>query len=191
MAKASEISAEVTKVATRFVNLYETQSNAQWCNIMDPRLGGDACQELIKEMKASGWQSGWPYCASLCEAVLRISYTNLKAPKEILDYIAKNLNPSSIQSFKNTEKYRSKNPIPGSVFFMQKGKSSQGHAGIVCAYDKSTNLIATIEGNTSPGKAVSAEADRNGDGIYKKQRELKFTPTSGLFLIGFFNPIEW
>jgi hypothetical protein len=72
---------------------------------------------------------------------------------------------------------------------MQKGTTATGHAGIVVGCDGKS--LATLEANTSPGKAISAEADRNGDGVYKKIRTLDFTKSSGLHLLGFLHPIEW
>lgn len=184
-----QISKEIIEVGSHFVNLFETKDNAEWRFIVDPRKGKSESELLVSELKKSGWQSGWPYCMAFCETVWRLAYTNANAPTDILNDIAKKLNPSVMSSFNNVEDLISKTPVPGSIFFMQKGTSGNGHAGIVVASDGTS--IATLEANTSPGKAISAEADRNGDGIYKKIRTLDFKKSSGLHLVGFLHPFEW
>lgn len=183
------ISNEIIRVATHFINLYEVKANAEWRLITDPSKGKEESYQIHEAMKASGWQDGWPYCAAFCESVWRLAYTNLQAPQSVLDDFGKKLCPSVMTSFNAFKGRITHNPLPGSIFFMQKGKSANGHAGLVVGCDGKN--IATIEGNTSAGKAVSAEADRNGDGIFKKVRTLDFTETSGLYLKGFLNPIVW
>jgi hypothetical protein len=140
-------------------------------------------------MIKSGWRTGLPYCMAWSEAIWRMAYSNIDAPSDIISDFSSKLNPSVMSSFANFKGRISKDPVPGSIFFMQKGKSANGHAGIVVACDG--NNIATIEGNTSAGKAISAEADRNGDGIFKKVRKLDFSVSSGLYLKGFLHPIDW
>lgn len=188
--KADEIGKEIISNAMHFVNLYETKANAEWHSILDPSKGKAESDELIVAMKATGWNFGLPYCAAYVEAIWRMSYKKLNAPTAIQNDVALKLTPSVILSYNNWRGKVSRNPVPGSIFFMQNGSSSTGHTGIIVACDGYT--LATIEGNTSAGKAVSTEADRNGDGIFKKTRTLDFSIKSkGLHLLGFLNPIEW
>lgn len=128
-------------------------------------------------------------CMAFSETIWRMAYKNLDAPVDIINDFSKKLNPSVMSSYNNFKGSISKEPVPGSIFFMQKGTTANGHAGIVVGCDGKS--LATLEANTSPGKAISAEADRNGDGVYKKIRSLDFTKTSGLHLLGFLHPIEW
>ena len=183
------LGSEIIRVASHFVNLYETKSNAEWRFILDPSKGKTESEELLRVMKACGWQTGWSYCCSFVEAIWRTSYVNLHAPQSVVDGIAGKLTPSVMTSYNNYKTIVTKEPIPGSIFFMRKGKSAFGHAGIVVGSNGTE--IATIEGNTSAGKAISDEADRNGDGIFKKQRPLSFKESTGLYLLGFLAPIVW
>jgi hypothetical protein len=60
-------------------------------------------------------------------------------------------------------------PAPGDVFgiyFPSKGRIA--HTGLVEQWG--TSVVVTIEANTSPDAAPGTEADRNGDGIWRKRR---------------------
>ena len=127
-------------------------------------------------------------CSAFTEAVWRTAYKNAGASQELLKRIDKLLCPHVMTTVGNIGNLITKIPTPGSIFFLQKGSSSSGHAGIV--YRTDAKLIYTIEGNTSP-TAGSAEADREGDGIYRKTRKLSFVRNpKGLWLRGFLNPLE-
>lgn len=83
-------------------------------------------------MEDAGWQAGWSYCAAYCEAVWKKAYKNLGAPNSVIKKIAHNLTPSVMTSFNNWDsELIARNPIAGSIFFMQKGRAWKGHAGIV------------------------------------------------------------
>lgn len=187
----SNISDLIIKTSSKFLNLYETKENAEWNTTAD---NIDAPKILEDIMQQVGWREGWPYCMAFSEAVYIQSYKAATAPSSVIEYISKLLNPSVMQSF-NRVKSKGKvsiKPEVGSIFFMQKGFTGNGHAGIVIGYNEKTNKIATIEANTSPGVATTAERDRNGDGIYKKIRTLDFTEHQyNLHLKGFLNPIRW
>lgn len=182
---------EIVRVASQFINLYETKSNAAWANILDPTKGKAESDELDKAMLECGWSNGLPYCAAFAEAMCRIAYNNLKAPDSVSKRFSSSMTPSVMTSYNNFHKLGliTQVPTPGSLFFMQKGTSFEGHTGIVVANNGAT--LATIEGNTSAGTAISAEADRNGDGIFKKVRTNSFEKSAGLHLIGFLQPLTW
>ena len=177
---------KIVEVATRFLHLQETTSNAVWDDPSTPGLDASA-SDLRKLLEGTGWQAGWPYCAAFCEAVWRQAYVELEASAILVQRIAKRLTPSVMASFKNWEGQISTVPKPGALFFMQKGDSWQGHAGIVVRLGK--DIIATIEGNTSPDPK-DATVDREGDGVFRRVRSLSFTKRSGLWLRGFLNPLE-
>lgn len=174
-----QLGEEIIKVASRYVGLYETISNAEWT---DKKKSA----ELVEMMTKAGWQKGWPYCQSFCESVWREAYENMGASPALMKEIFSKLNPSSVQSRQNFQSQITKTPVPGAIFFMQKGTTGLGHAGIVESVKD--GLVLTIEANTSPN-VVSSEKDREGDGIFRKSRALNFTPHSKLFLVGFLNPI--
>ena len=168
----------IIKVARQYVGLTESIPNAKWTS--KSIVNCDKISDhLCKAMTSAGWRSGWPYCMAFAKAVYLEAFTN-DAAKVAL--IRKLLNASVMSSYANAKAYVSKDPTPGSIFIMQKGTGGNGHAGIVV--EVSDHSFNTVEGNTSPAP-TSAEADRNGDGIYAKSRRLDFTKSSGLHLVGF------
>jgi hypothetical protein len=184
----SEISTLIIKIASKYLGLYETKENAEW-NATADAVASPAQLESI--MQAVGWKEGWPYCMAFCEAVWAEAYKAAGAPDSVKAYVKEKLTPSVMQSFNAVESRVVKDPTPGSIFFMQKGFTGNGHAGIVVGYNPETKKIATIEANTSPN-AATAEQDRNGDGIYKKIRTLDLKEHSyNLHLVGFLEPIRW
>lgn len=178
--------AEILRVASDFLNLKETANNAAWDN--PDTAGQDAAgTELRRLLETTGWQAGWPYCMAFCKAIYMQAYRNLGAPPEVLRLIAQRFTPSVMISYKNIGAFaQNKTPIAGSIFFMQKGDTGTGHAGLVVLPGQVN--FSTIEGNTSPSPG-SAQADREGDGVYKKVRSLDFTKKPGLWLRGFLNPM--
>ena len=177
--------AEIIRVATRFLGLYETAQNSAWDN--PATAGSDAeAQELLELMLRCGWQQGWAYCAAFCEAVWRKAYENLGAPQELARGIANKLTPSVMESFYSWGGDITRSPVPGAIFFMQLGTTGKGHCGIVVRADG--GRISTIEGNTCPDPADAA-MDREGDGIFRRTRSMDFTArTKSLWLRGFLPP---
>lgn len=168
----------IIKIAKRYVGLTESVANTKWTskNLENSDALSD---QLSKNMITAGWRPGWPYCMAFVKAVYMEAFA--KDPAK-LAFIKKAFTPAVMTSYNASKAYVSKTPTPGSVFIFQKGAGGNGHAGIVV--DVSDHSFSTIEGNTSPAP-TSAEADRNGDGIYAKARKLDFTPSAGLHLIGF------
>lgn len=178
------ISAEIIKVASYYQGMHEIQSNTAWSN-------KEKSDRLVAAMHKAGWQEGWPYCASFVEAVLREAYANLKAPQTIQDLIAEKYTPSSITTATNFASKLTRVPEPGATFFMRLGDSWKGHEGI-CSSGVINGRFNTIEGNTSPAAGSSAALDREGDGVYAKNRALNLTKSSSiLYLVGFLPPITW
>lgn len=170
----------ILRVAQDFLDETEIKPNAIWST----PAKSDRLRQLLTK---AGWQEGWPYCASFVEACYGHAYEQLGASPDVVALIRQRFHPSVMRTFENCGTYaQSSEPLPGSVFFMQRAMSALGHAGLVLIGGRRT--FATIEGNTSPG-IQRASKDREGDGIYLKLRELAFARHSGLWLRGFLNPL--
>lgn len=176
------LSERIISVANRFAFLSELSPNAKWDDLATKGIDASA-GILEKELRLSGWEPGWAYCMSFGEMVVRMAAVE---ERRNVAAILKMLNPSVMQSFYALQKEGliSQSPTPGSLFFMQKGTTGLGHAGIVEFIRE--GWLFTIEANTSPTTEDLAK-DREGDGIYKKRRKIDFSVTSGLHLRGFLN----
>jgi hypothetical protein len=169
--------------ASRFLGLTELVENRKWDLLATP--GHDAiADELVRILTVAGWQPSWPYCIAFIEAVWRNAYAD--APNLQLA-IAQILTPHCLRSWRNAIErgWTSVRPIRGAIGIMRNGSTDHGHAFLVESIGD--GFVRTIEANTSPNSGT-AEADRNGDGIYRKKRQLSFTPTAGLYLLGFILP---
>ena len=170
---------KVLEIATKFVGLYESKPNAAWSSKTLDNYD-ELSSQLIEMMERTGWQPGWAYCAAFVDGIYREAF---KDDADKLAIIKKCLSPSVMTTFKDSKKYFTKTPTPGSIFIMQMKSGGTGHCGLVGNSIKSDSF-STIEGNTGPGPAVAAK-DRDGDGIYAKARSLNFTHSDGLHLLGF------
>lgn len=176
VSKNTDMGHHIVDVARRYIGSYEISDNKKW-------LGTADAQNIPQELMDVGWQPGWAYCASFAEAVWNIAYGD-----SLPEVFRKNMTPSVMQSYNNFKKLGlvSKSPIPGSVVLMRHGLTAQGHAGIL-EYSTPSSIF-NIEGNTSPNANIIT--DREGDGIYEKQRDFSWTQkTRGLWLLGFVNPM--
>ena len=176
------IGARAVMRAGHFLGLTEVKSNALWDDLSTPEKDAVA-DELRAELMRSGWQSGWPYCAAFCEAVWRYAYQG----RAELPMVRQMLTPGCLVSFNNAAErgWTSQTPCIGAIGIMKKGATTNGHAFIVTGVKGDT--LSTIEANTSPAPGT-AEADREGDGVYRKTRKLLYKPTSQLHLVGFILP---
>lgn len=174
----AEIRDRVLWFANHFAGLTEMVNNEKWND--EARTA-----ELLRAMSAAGWEPGWSYCASFCEAAWRFAY---QARPE-LPRIAKILTPGAVQSFQNARDAGITSDVAceGSIVLWQHGQSWQGHAGLVVG--KTPTGLMTIEGNTGPTPGTIREAAGHGDGIFRKTRNTvkpgqKITG-SDLTLLGF------
>lgn len=186
------IGAKIIERASQFLGLHETAANAAWDN---PATAGKdkAADELLQALQATGWQKGWPYCIAFCEAIWRSAYVDLGAPPALLLRISRLVTPSVIQTYNQlgaeAPSLITRTPKPGAIYLLQSGNKPLGHAGIYVRGDGAQ--FAGVEGNTSPAPGT-AEADREGDGVFRKTRRVDYTPrAAGLWLRGFFNPLPW
>lgn len=191
MPTQSEIGAKIVEVASRVVGLYETKANAEWYDPTSPDHFR-AARAFEQALAGVGWKEGWAYCMSACEAWWRAAYTELKVPRFLLENIAQLLCPSVMSSFAQVKNKIALIPVPGAIFFMQKGNTDFGHAGIVVRYNPETETFSTIEANTSSDPAAGEASQREGEGIYRRIRRRDFAKkTKGLWLRGFLNPITF
>lgn len=168
----------VLEVASQFLDLREIENNTRWDIVA-------TSDTLVPLLEATGWKLGWPYCMAFVEAVWGEAAKRVAPDAEPL--LRQKFSPHVLTSYRNVKRaVHTRHPEPGAVFFMQKGQSANGHAGIVIM--ASRTRMVTIEANTSPG-VVTGAADREGDGIYLKLRPIDFTPhATKLHLLGFLDP---
>lgn len=177
-----DIGAKVISSAARFVGLTEVRSNTSWDLIVT--AGKDAiAEEFHAELLRVGWQDGWPYCAAFCEVAWKMAYQG----RPELPKVRTMLTPGVLQSFHNAAEqgWTSKEPKIGAIGIMRNGETEHGHAFLIRGW--TSDKIATIEANTSPASGDPLR-DREGDGVYMKERNFVFAPTTGLHLIGFIHP---
>jgi hypothetical protein len=171
------VGVRIAALAEHFAGLQESIANAVWDDPATP--GADPRAADLREVLIEvGWKPGWPYCMSFAEGVWRLA----GAKSAVLAL----LTPHVMTSFRNCKRWVSPTPVVGAIGFMQKGKSADGHAFLVTKVGP--DLLSTVEGNTSPA-AGTPEADREGDGVYKKSRRRKnTTPHDGLWIRGYLHP---
>ncbi len=178
----------VVEIASRYLNLTEVKSNQEWDLVSTPGKDWQAQEFKDGIISIGGHQDGWAYCMSSSKFWYIAALRQLQTPENIVQEYNKLLNVSVVKSYTNCLKAGKivKPPSIGSIFFMQKGNSGFGHAGI-CTSEG--NPFSTIEANTS-ANPTSADQDREGQGIFTKKRKLNFSKTSGLYLLGFLPPIS-
>lgn len=187
-----EIGDKIIEVAEQFEGLVEIVSNTKWDDLSTP--GHDArADKLIQILKYGGHVDGAPYCASGVEGVWKVAYEDQKASTAILAQISQILTPHVLTSYRNalSANLVTKTPKKGAIGFMRNGNTSNGHAFLFIDMADSKTMN-TIEFNTSPSAKDIAQ-DRDGGiglgGVWRKRRTLDFAPTSGLWLMGFMNPL--
>jgi hypothetical protein len=179
------------ELAQPILNAEEVVANKKW---------NKKNKEIREALIDAGWEDGQPYCMYSCKAAWLATYRKLNAPQSIIDLVKSTLNGSVVASWSNCGEMRIltryvkelKLVQRGAIFFLRKGQTSSGHAGIVSEMIPSTMRWSyrTIEGNTSP-QAKTASKDREGDGFYSKVRPVDGAHTNGLWLMGFVNPPMW
>jgi hypothetical protein len=146
--------------------------------------------EYQRELETIGWKIGWAWCVFAAQEIWEKAYaaTDSKVISQIRQYFTPSA-VSTLKSFKNNEHgfIVSKEPGIGSIAIWQRyinGKADwRGHAAVVIGHDLLS--ITTVDGNSNHA------GSREGDGIFKKTRELSFDiPEKGtrLVLIGFIHP---
>lgn len=179
-----EINKLICDLARQYAGLTEISPNAVWDDLRTP--GKDArAEKLRKSLLAAGHAGSNAYCMTFCKAVYREAFPAHTPARRTIDML---FCPSVVQSYRNCKKVGliAQDLQVGSVYFMQKGTSGKGHAGIVT--EDLGRTMRVCDGNTSAGALGTTEQERNGDGVWEKVRSAIVTePQSGLWLMGFFD----
>lgn len=189
---AAEVGARIVAVAARFVGLTEIRPNAEWDDAVTP--GPDQrARDLVALLRLGGWEPGAAYCASFCRGVWLTAMIEMKAPETALRGVRNRLSPSVMTTFALNRSGISESASPGSILLMQKGATGFGHAGIVAGLMPGLMGVRTIEANTSnPGaRSDDDHRQREGDGIFQRERRVEFRRKPGLWLRGFLPPPTW
>lgn len=141
-----------------------------------------------KKMHDVGFVDKEAWCALFAELVWKeayAEYNRLMVP--MLDVIFSKSAVQTLSNFKRSVEFKlqvTKIPRPGALVVWQKyindAPQWQGHIGIFIEFIG--GKMITIEGNTND------IGSREGDGVYKKKRDLNYTNSNGLRLLGFINP---
>lgn len=126
------------------------------------RNDGPIIDAILDSVGLKGTRS--PYCAAFNRFVYDQAALRNVGPRSAWspDWVA---NPTWKQG-------NGREPRPGDawgIYFKNKGRVA--HTGLVEKWGG--QVVMTIEGNTSPDASVGSEADRNGDGIWRKRRLIR------------------
>lgn len=154
----------IIAIASDFVGLVETSSNAHWDDPQTPWADNVKDAWLRKWMaKVPGWSPGAAYCVAFDGAVIANALQQLgvdpaKFLKSWTAHVMTNVRMlRALGLLDNTETI-------GGVWLARHGASDNGHAGVVAGHQMTT--IVTIEGNTAAGPTANQEQQRQGDGIW-------------------------
>ena len=145
-------------------------------------------KDFEDNMKDIGFDNGDAWCTLFVELVWKNAYAAYKSYMvTLLDAIFSESAVKTFSNFKLSKEFKNlvtHTPDPGALVFWQKYNNGlpdwRGHAGIFL--QMSGGKMITIEGNTNDG------GSRDGDGVYKKSRDLNYFNDNGLRLLGFVNP---
>ena len=172
-----DIRQTIKDTALSYVGQKELKANSGFTN--------DVFQQ---KMEGVGFDKGEAWCALFAELVWCEAYS--KIDSRMITDLQKLFSDSAVKTwsnFKKMPKFKTSNkPEIGDLVVWQKYNNGEahwtGHVGIVIEPDKL--WFWTVEGNTN------GIGGREGDGVYKKQRDYNFTVENGLRLLGFIKPIE-
>lgn len=150
--------------ASKWLHVRELSQNAKF---NDDAFGA--------ELAKVGHKKGEPYCAYFAKSAA-LSSTENQDERNLVNAV---LTPSSVRSFQNAQKRGlvSNTPTPNSIAIYQTGPM-KGHTALVTK-DIGNGKFETIEGNTSGG------GSREGDGVYRRIRNLSAFNNPKFKLLGF------
>lgn len=170
---SSELGARVVVAAARFLGLSEICSVREWDNL---DLSNDPVStELRGELMRTGWHSDWPWPTAFCEAAWAKAYQG----RAELSQVKLMLRRGCLQTWWNAVEadWTSSTPQVGAIGVMRHGDLDKGHLFIVRAVQQDT--LYTLETAFDSEKA----------NVCKQTRRLHFSPSSGLYLLGFILPM--
>lgn len=128
--------------------------------------GNNRSPVIDKMNRLTGAPMGSPYCASFNAYV----YTQANVPRTGWPLSA--WSPSWVARPTWTRANGGQTPKPGDAFGIYFTNLKRvAHTGLVEDWGKTS--VVTLEANTSPNAAIGSEADRNGDGIFRKRRLIR------------------
>ncbi len=137
--------------------------------------GGNNRGPMVEEFQRAvdGTSEGEAWCMSFAQYCIKAAEVSANTDSKVAQsehcLTVWNNSPSELKS---------SHPEPGSLVIWRYGSSTSGHVGIVEKVN-SDGTFTTIEGNTSSGSGI----DREGDGVYRKQRDLD--GAGNMRLVGF------
>jgi len=133
---------------------------------------GQAVETFQRDVDGRAYAQSWCMCFALYCVHQAAKTTGLQSWLSDFSFCLTVWNASPLEA-------RLQKPQPGAIVVYQFGNSIHGHAGIVEAVSPDGVLMTTIEGNTSPGVDVKSGivVERNGDGVYRKTRQVLGTTT--------------
>lgn len=153
--------------AERFEGFVEIRNNSSWD---DPEKAGwqkEMSELLTKYMlKIQPWALGEPYCAACVGAFIIMALEDCKIPTSKFERLWTAHVMTNVR-FARKNSILSITPSLGSIWLARFGSSDSGHAGLVINI-RGDNL-ETIEGNTVAGPSLNNQAQRSGNGIFKRR----------------------
>jgi hypothetical protein len=126
---------------------------------------GANVERILRSVGMGGSRA--PYCAAFCFYCYQEAGLGSKIPRSAWS-------PDMVAS-PTWKRGRGETPRPADIFgiwFQSKGRVA--HAGLIEKWGN--GMAVTIEGNTGPQAEPGTEADRNGDGVWRRWR-----PTASIY----------
>lgn len=124
---------------------------------------GERIDAILASVGLEGTRS--PYCAAFNRYVYDLAGLHSYGPRSALAAVW-------VRSPTWRKATGGMQPLPGDawgIWFPSKGRVA--HTGLVEKWG--TSIVVTLEANTSPEAVVGSDADRNGDGVWRKRRIIR------------------
>lgn len=124
---------------------------------------GTGIDRILRSVGLEG--TGAPYCAAFNRYCYDLAGLRAAGPRSALA-------ADWVRSPSWTRAAGGRAPLPADawgIYFPSKGRVA--HTGLVERWGR--DVVLTIEANTSPDAAAGSEADRNGDGVWRKRRLIR------------------
>jgi hypothetical protein len=162
------------KIAAQFVGIQEIPNNQGWKD-----------EFLSHLMESVGFQKGWAWCALFAQVCTELYLAQFDS--SLINKYRKCFSPSAVSTYNNFKKHYpdmvSSSPEKNAIIVWQKYKdgkqTAQGHEGIFCKFNQ--GWVTSIDGNTNEA------GSREGDGVYRKMRDITTNKQNGLVFLGFIN----
>lgn len=182
---AKALGERIVQVASRYTGLREIRPNQDWDKPSTPGRDSDLAESLRAIMRPSPWEPGWAYCLAAGEGWAAVAMQEAGIAAALVKRFRDVITPHCVTTARvlaNLDLLESY-AVPGAIWLAQRGKSSNGHAGLVLAVKGAS--MATIEANTSLDPSTPSK-EREGDWITNRVRSVM---RNGEFkTLGFLHP---